>query len=143
MYHASVIGLAIGGYDTKRGNTEHCIIVNNTFYQDKGVELLVRFNTRDNIIENNIVVANSGRRFLQNIYPQTHGNIVDHNLYYAAGGGDSGSWQGKGTTYRSFRAYVRAAGNDTPSMYADPPVSESPRAALRLRGAWPASRRAA
>ncbi|MDP9299677.1 MAG: right-handed parallel beta-helix repeat-containing protein, partial [Actinomycetota bacterium] len=28
VYDSSVIGLAIGGYDPKRGNTEHCTIVN-------------------------------------------------------------------------------------------------------------------
>ncbi|MEA2520491.1 MAG: hypothetical protein QOI81_137 [Actinomycetota bacterium] len=120
VYHASVIGLAIGGYDTKRGNTEHCIIVNNTFYQDKGVELLVQFNTRDNIIENNIVVATSSRRFLENRYRQTYGNIIDRNLYFAPGGGDTGSWEWKGTTYTTFAAYVRATGNDRNSVVADP-----------------------
>jgi NPCBM/NEW2 domain/Right handed beta helix region len=124
VYHASVIGLAIGGYDTRRGSTERCLIVNNTFYQNRGVELLIQFNTRDNVIENNIVVANSARHFLENDYLQTFGNVVDHNLYYAPGGGDRGTWQWKGTTYRAFADYVQATGNDRNSVFADPRLAD-------------------
>jgi hypothetical protein len=51
-------------------------------------------------------------------------NVVDHNLYYAPGGGDAGSWQWKGTTYHSFSDYVHASGNDAGSMFADPMLSD-------------------
>jgi hypothetical protein len=138
VYRASVMGLAIGGYDTRRGNTEHCTIVNNTFYENQGVELLVQFNTRDNVIQNNIVVADSARQFLQNPYEETFDNVVDHNLYYAPGGGDSGTWQWKGTTYRSFAEYVRATGNDRNSVFADPRFADAAGGDFRLEPGSPA-----
>ena len=138
VYHASVIGLAIGGYDTRRGNTEHCSIVNNTFFENEGVELLIQFNTRDNVIQNNIVVAGSGRRFLENRYPETFDNVVDHNLYFAPGGGDAGMWQWKGTTYRSFAEYVRATGNDRNSVFADPRFADAAAGNFQLEARSPA-----
>jgi hypothetical protein len=120
VYRSSVIGLAIGGYDPKRGNTEHCVIVNNTFYQNGDVELLIQFNTRDNLIQNNIVVATSGRVYLENQYRENFGNVLDGNLYFAPGGGEQGTWQWKGVSYESFTAYVNASGNDRHSRIADP-----------------------
>jgi hypothetical protein len=138
VYHSSVIGLAIGGYDTKRGNTEHCIIVNNTFYENEGVELLVQFNTRDNVIQNNIVVANSARQFLQNPYEETFDNVIDHNIYYAPGGGDQGTWEWKRTTYRSFSEYVKATGNDRNSMFADPRFVDAAAVDFQLQPGSPA-----
>jgi hypothetical protein len=138
VYDSSVIGLAIGGYDPKRGNTEHCTIVNNTFYQDRGVELLVQFNTRDNVIENNIVVADSHRQFLQNIYRENSGNVLDDNLYFASGAGDSGTWQWKDTTYDSFGSYVRGTGNDRHSRFADPGFVDPAASDFRLAPGSPA-----
>jgi hypothetical protein len=138
VYHATVIGLAIGGYDTRRGNTEHCTIVNNTFYQDKGVELLVQFNTRDNVIMNNIVVAASGRNFLENSYRQTYGNVVDDNVYFAPGSGDTGSWEWKGVRYDTFSAYVRATGNDENSRFEDPAFVDPSAANFALSAGSPA-----
>jgi hypothetical protein len=138
VYHSDVIGLAIGGYDPKRGNTEHCTIVNNTFYQDHGVELLVQFNTRDNLIENNVVDANSHRQFLRNIYRENSGNVLDDNLYFASGGGEAGTWQWKGTTYHSFGSYVRATGNDRHSRFADPGFVDPAASDFRLAPGSPA-----
>jgi hypothetical protein len=138
VYHSSVIGLAIGGYDPKRGNTEHCTIVNNTFYEDQGVELLVQFDTRDNTIENNLIVANKERRFLENPYVENSGNVIDHNVYFAPGGGDRGSWEWKGVTYPAFSDYVRATGNDRHSRFADPHLIDASRADFRLTPGSPA-----
>jgi NPCBM/NEW2 domain/Right handed beta helix region len=138
VYHSSVIGLAIGGYDPKRGNTEHCTIVNNTFYENKGVELLVQFNTIGNTIENNIVVSNSDRNFLENPYTENSSNVVDHNLYFASGGGENGSWQWKGAMYDSFRTYVRASGNDRDSVFADPGLTDPAAGDFRLTDDSPA-----
>ena len=40
------------------------------------------------------------------------GNDVDHNLYYAADGGTSGTWIWQNVTYSTFTAYQQASGND-------------------------------
>ena len=57
VYDATTIGVAIGGYDRRRGSTEDCVIVNNTIVNTDGVELLVQFDTRNNLIANNVIVA--------------------------------------------------------------------------------------
>ena len=63
VYHNTSVGIAIGGYDTRRGSTKHCVIVNNTLFgndyrQEGNGELLVQFDTRNNVIKNNIFSAN-------------------------------------------------------------------------------------
>ncbi|HKI29312.1 MAG TPA: NosD domain-containing protein, partial [Actinomycetota bacterium] len=54
---STAIGIAIGGYDRRRGSTEDSVIVNNTVVNTDGVELLVQFDTRNNVIANNVIVA--------------------------------------------------------------------------------------
>ncbi len=137
VYDATVIGLAIGGYDTKRGNIEHCTIVNNTFVNDGDVELLIQFDTRDDQIMNNIVVADRSRNFIENRYAE-HGDQIDHNLYFASGGGDAGSWQWNGVSYHSFSDYVAATGNDRSSMFTDPGFRDQASAAFDLVDGSPA-----
>ena len=39
-------------------------------------------------------------------------NVVDYNLYFAAGGGANGTWIWKNVTYSTFAAYQAATGND-------------------------------
>ena len=67
---ATAIGIAIGGYDRRRGSTEDCIIVNNTFVNTDGVELLVQFDTRDNVIANNVIVAGPAARLRREPLPR-------------------------------------------------------------------------
>ncbi len=67
VYHNTNVGIAIGGYDTRRGSTEHCVIVNNTLFgndyrQEGNGELLVQFDARHNVIKNNIFSANQPER---------------------------------------------------------------------------------
>jgi hypothetical protein len=84
------------------------------------------------------VVANSARQFLQNPYDETFDNVIDHNLYFASGGGDAGTWQWKGTTYRSFAEYVQATGNDRNSVFADPRFVDAAAANFQLQPGSPA-----
>ena len=60
--YRTAIGITIGGYDSRRGRTENCTIMNNTLYgndtdQSTGGEILVQYDTRNNLIENNIIFA--------------------------------------------------------------------------------------
>ena len=73
VYDATAIGVAIGGYDRRRGSTEDCVIVNNTIANTDGVELLVQFDTRNNTIENNIIVAGKHHEFVENAYVENVG----------------------------------------------------------------------
>ena len=81
VYDATAIGVAIGGYDRHRGSTEDCVIVNNTIVNTDGVELLVQFDTRDNLIANNVIVAGARHDFVENPYVENVDNVLDHNLY--------------------------------------------------------------
>ena len=70
FYDNTQTGIAMGGYDKRRGSTENCVIVNNTLYnnytqEDWGAELYVQFDTRYNVIKNNVIYANSSRRFIE------------------------------------------------------------------------------
>ncbi len=117
VYNNTQVGIAIGGYDKRRGSTQYCVIVNNTFYnnytqRDWGAEFYVQFDTRYNTIKNNIFFANDARRFIESWSPVMTANVVDHNLYFAAGGGTNGTWIWRNVTYTAFAAYQQASGND-------------------------------
>lgn len=121
VYSNTQVGIAIGGYDEQRGSTENCVIVNNTFYNnytqaDWGAELYVQFDTRNNIIENNIFFATSNRRFIESWSEVMTNNVVDYNLYFATGSGTNGTWIWKNITYSTFAAYQSATGNDADGL---------------------------
>ena len=68
VYDTTAIGLAIGGYDRRRGSTESCTLVNNTVVRSAGPAVLVQFDTRDNLIANNVIVAAHSHVFVENAY---------------------------------------------------------------------------
>ena len=63
--------------------------------RQQGRGLLIQFDTRDNVIQNNIVLAGPGAGFLENPYRENEGNVLDHNVYYSSTGTEAGTWQWK------------------------------------------------
>ena len=127
VYSNTQVGLGMGGYDTNRGSTENCVVVNNTFYNnatlgDWGAELYVQYDTSDNVIKNNIFYANSNRLFIESWSPVMSNNVVDTNLYYASGGGSNGSWIWRNVSYSNFAAYQSGSGNDANSLVGQNPL---------------------
>ncbi|HVQ89324.1 MAG TPA: right-handed parallel beta-helix repeat-containing protein, partial [Actinomycetes bacterium] len=120
VYDSTAIGLAIGGYDRQRGSTENCTLVNNTVVRAVGPALLVQFDTRENLIANNVIVAGKSHIFVENQYSENVANTLDYNLYQAEDGSSSGTWQWKGQEYGNFEQWQARSGNDKHSMYADP-----------------------
>ena len=121
FYNNTQAGIAIGGYDKRRGSTENCVIINNTLFnnftqRDWGAELYVQFDTRNNIIKNNIIYAHDARRFIESWSAVMIGNVVDNNLYFSAGGGTNGTWIWKNVTYSTFAAYQAGSGNDAAGL---------------------------
>ncbi len=117
VYNNSQVGIAFGGYDEERGSTENCVIVNNTLYNnatqgDWGAELYIQFDTRNNVVANNIIFANDAHHFIESWSAVMTANVVDYNLYFAVGGGTNGTWIWKNVTYTTFAAYQAASGND-------------------------------
>ena len=123
--HCHVAGLAMGGYDEDRGSTEHCVVINNTFFhndqsRDGNGELMLQYQVLNNRIEDNIFYAHDQAILISNQFTENSGNVVDYNLYFAPLGAEACTWQWRGTTYDGFSAYRQATGNDAHSLFADP-----------------------
>jgi hypothetical protein len=143
VYHNTSMGIAIGGYDTERGSTENCVIVNNTLahndYRKEGNgELLVQFDTRHNVIKNNIFYANNANALIVNPYTENTGNLVDYNLYFAPGGAANSTWQWKNVEYTGFAAYQMGTGNDAHGLFVDPKLVSTSAFDLHLQANSPA-----
>ncbi|MGB8984338.1 MAG: right-handed parallel beta-helix repeat-containing protein [Anaerolineales bacterium] len=144
FYNNTQAGIAMGGYDTKRGSTENCVIANNTLYNnftqgDWGAELYIQFDTRNNIIKNNIISANAFKRYIESWSAVMTGNVVGYNMYFASGGGTAGTWIWKGVTYSTFAAYQAGSGNDANGLAGIDPLLVNPAAGdLHLQSSSPA-----
>ncbi|WP_339323305.1 right-handed parallel beta-helix repeat-containing protein [Paenibacillus sp. FSL W8-0194] len=125
IYKNRLTGIAMGGYDTERGSTKNCSIVNNTLYKNDSLgegngQLYVQYDTENNVIKNNIMVAGSSDVLIYNEYTKNTGNIVDYNLYFSPGGSSNATWTWKSKEYTGFSAYKSKTGNDAHSIFADP-----------------------
>ena len=126
LAHSTTIGLAMGGYDTERGETVDARVVNNTFVDNDTLgtgsgEILLQYRVYDSQILNNVVVANAQAIMIANPYVENAGNVVDGNDWWVVGAPPAtATWQWKNTTYQGFAAYRRATGNDAHSLLADP-----------------------
>jgi hypothetical protein len=144
FYNNTQAGIAIGGYDKRRGSTENCVLVNNTLYNnftqgDWGAELYIQFDTRNNIIKNNVIYANAFKRYIDSWSAVMTGNVVDYNLYYASGGGTAGTWIWKGVPYSTFAAYQAGSSNDANGLVGTDPLLVNPAAGdLHLQSTSPA-----
>ncbi|MEK5238362.1 right-handed parallel beta-helix repeat-containing protein [Paenibacillus sp. FSL L8-0470] len=125
VYSNRYTGIALGGYDMERGSTVNCKIINNTLYHNNSLndgsgEILLQYDTKNNMITNNIVFANSSNVFIYNEQKKNSGNVVDYNLYYAPGDVSKASWIWKKQEYIGFSNYKARTGNDSHSVFADP-----------------------
>ena len=139
VYDATAIGIAIGGYDRRRGSTEDCIIVNNTFVNTDGVELLVQFDTSEQrdreqrdrgrpsarLRRESLPGEPRQRRWTTTCTPRVDGSSV-------------GTWQWKGADYADFDAWKARSGNDRTSIFADPEFRDSGAADYSLGTGSPA-----
>jgi cysteine-rich repeat protein len=137
------IGISLGGYDKRRGRTEDCAVVHNTLFdndRDQGGngEILLQYDTRNNRIENNVVVANAQNRFVTNDYTANTGNVIDHNLYFAAAGEAASAWTWKTAAYFGFAAWKAGSGNDANSSFVDPLLTDPASGDLHLGAGSPA-----
>lgn len=143
LYHNHITGIAMGGYDSERGSTVDCVIANNTLYhndtgQDGNGEILVQFDTRRNIIKNNIVFANDQSLLIANYFTQNSDNVVDYNVYFAPAGAADSEWQWQDVYYQGFEAYRTGTGNDAHSLFAAPQLVDGTAPDLHLQSTSPA-----
>jgi hypothetical protein len=128
IYHAHTAGVSIGGYAPERGHTDHCIVVNNTLYDNDtsgtgSGEFQMQWNMTDDIFANNIVYAGT-RCLIATNKSQVNKNqppiAIDHNLYYCASGAKASTWGTSAATVTGFDNYVRSTENDGHSRFQDP-----------------------
>ncbi|WP_017814918.1 right-handed parallel beta-helix repeat-containing protein [Paenibacillus shenyangensis] len=143
IYHNRQTGIAMGGYDEQRGSTTDSRIVNNTLYHNDTLgagngQLLIQYDTRRNVIRNNIMVAGDGGVLIYNQYTRNSGNKVDHNLYFSQGGSADSSWIWKGKEYSGLQAYRKGSGNDAHSLFANPQFVDAGTNDYHLQSSSPA-----
>ena len=143
VYLNDVMGIALGGYDSQRGSTQNCTIVNNTFFRNDRLkwgngELLLQYDTRNNTVKNNIFYANAQNYLIVNPFSQNAGNVVDYNIYCAPAGAADSEWQWKNKWYTGFEAYRSATGNDAHSRFVNPLLVSTATPDLHLQAASPA-----
>ena len=129
IYHSLYVGLSIGGYSKTVGGTDHCVIVNNSFWDDgthgsSGLgEFQIQYYATNNTVENNIVDDYTlASKYLVYDFTTSEPNpaAMDYNLYYDTAGASAAlfDWQGKSLT--GFPAYKTASAQEAHSQFADP-----------------------
>lgn len=137
IYENRSAGIAIGGYDTKRGSTVNSIITDNilykndTKYQDGG-QLLLQYNTKQNRIENNIMVAGDSNLLISNPFQQNEGNKIDNNVYYLDRGEKETRWIWKAEEIIGFSAYKEKSLQDKSSVFRKPEFVDERKRDFRL-----------
>lgn len=128
IYNSLFDGLSIGGYAKKEGGTDHCIIVNNSLFNNgntrkfgKG-EFQIQWHATNNTVENNIMDNSSLNFYLVYDYTSSvpHPALLDHNDYFSASGASGSRWEWQGKPMQGFSNYQAASGQDAHSLFADP-----------------------
>lgn len=137
IYENRSAGIAIGGYDRKRGSTINSIITDNilykndTKYQDGG-QLLLQYNTKQNRIENNIIVAGNSNLLISSPFKHNEGNKIDNNVYYLHSGEKKTRWIWEAEEIIGFTAYKKKSLQDGNSVFRKPKFVNETKRDFRL-----------
>lgn len=128
LYHNTIGGLFLGGYDRRRGATRNCPVENNTLFEndtrrDGNGEIYLQFDVRGCTFRHNLLQANGQGLLIGNPYTENSGNDLDYQLYHAPNG--SREWQWKTDYYTGFQAYRNASNQDGHSLFAGPQFSDT------------------
>jgi hypothetical protein len=128
IYHSLYVGLSIGGYSKNVGGTDHCVIVNNSLWDDgtfgsSGLgEFQIQYAATNNTVANNIFDGYTlTSKYLLYDFTSSQPNpaALDYNDYYNTAGATSlFDWQGKSLS--GFPAYQSASAQDVHGKFADP-----------------------
>ncbi|WP_036216725.1 DUF1565 domain-containing protein [Lysinibacillus sphaericus] len=142
VYNNFFTGISIGGYDEKRGGTKNSTISHNIIYRNDtkgldGGQLLLQYDTHNNVIEKNILTAGSSRIFIANYFTSNKKNKLVRNVFHKEKGED-GIWIWKDKEYDSFKKFKIASNSDSTSSYLDPQYKNMDKFDFRLEKDSPA-----
>lgn len=127
IYHSLYVGISIGGYAANVGGSDHCMIINNSLWDDgtygnQGLgELQIQFHATNNTIENNIAYGSTtGYMLYDYTTSEPQPATLDYNLYYSTVGPPNSLWVWQGKAITGFTAYQAKSGQDAQSLFADP-----------------------
>jgi len=123
LYHNHIAGLALGGYDNKRGKTENCHIKHNHLIENDSDqsgygELWLQNFVANNIIEHNTFRSNQQNLFISSYSTTCDDNQINNNHFHSPEQSekhDSCPWIWRGKAYSKFEDYQKATGNDNDS----------------------------
>lgn len=144
VYENFYTGISIGGYDKLRGGTIHSTITGNVLYRNDtkglgGGQLQLQHDTKNNVIEKNILTAGPSRIFIANYFSTNEDNQLIKNVFHKEEGKD-GIWIWKEQEYISFAAFQKASNSDENSAYLDPMFVDEEQYDFRLEEDSPARR---
>lgn len=135
VFQNAAFGLGIGGYAaTGTGGTDHCTIVNNTFYNNDTLnwwigEWRCGWRATNNVYANNIVNAGASNDvFFNDIGDDGAGvGTFDYDEYYSAGGNANAKWKWINQTAwtTTLGSWQSVSGQDTHAAFADPLLNTS------------------
>ena len=142
IYDNFYTGISIGGYDEDRGGTINSTISQNILYRNDtkgldGGQLLLQHDTRNNVIERNILTAGPSRIFISNYFTTNQENKLQKNVFHKEKG-ETGTWIWKEEEYTSFPKFKKVSKSDEKSSYLDPRYQNASKYDFRLKKGSPA-----
>ena len=98
----------------------------------------MQFDTRYNVVENNVIYANAQNLFFANYFSQNTGNVVDYNIYNSPGGANGSTWIWMKKAYSSFSAWQSGTGSDAYGAFVDPLLVDPASGDLHIQATSPA-----
>ena len=127
--------VAIGGYDRRRGSTEDCVIVNNTVVEHRRRRAALQFDTRNNVIANNMIVAGpTAGASSRTATGRTSATSWTTTSTTRTDGEPGGVVAVEGHSLRRLRHVAGRSGNDRTSIFADRDSPTPARATIRCGG---------
>ncbi|WP_052345693.1 right-handed parallel beta-helix repeat-containing protein [Paucisalibacillus sp. EB02] len=144
IYDNFYTGISIGGYDRDRGGTINSTISQNILYRNDteglgGGQLLLQHDTKNNVIERNILSAGPSRIFIANYFTTNQENKLQKNVFHKEKG-ETGIWIWKEEEYTSFHEFKKASKSDEKSSYLDPRYQNANNYDFRLKKDSPAKK---
>ncbi|MCJ7843346.1 right-handed parallel beta-helix repeat-containing protein [Lederbergia sp. NSJ-179] len=142
IYNNFYTGISIGGYDEKRGGTINSTISHNILYRNDtkgldGGQLLLQHDTKNNVIEKNILTTGPSRLFITNYFTTNQANKLQKNIFHKEKG-KTGIWVWKEEEYMSFPEFKIASKSDAKSSYINPKFENENKYDFRLKKDSPA-----